>query len=261
MRERLLWVGGFRTSPPGSAGHVAAVEACRERIAAGEIFQANVCLRLDSRFEGNPADLFARTTRALAPRHAAFVGGPWGALCSLSPESPRRRSRKVLTEPIKGTAPRAEGARAALTKSVKDRAENVMIVDLMRNDLGRVCEYGSIRVPELMAPRPAPGVWHLVSSVEGTLRKIGDAELLCATFLPGSVTGAPKIQTMRVIAELESTGREVYTGDRLREPAAGLELERGDQDARDKSGDRIWIGAGGGITSDPSREPSSRRPG
>src|SRR5918992_3856566 len=84
VRERPVWVGGFRAAPPGAAGHVAAVEACRERIAAGEIFQANICLRLESRFGGNPADLFARTTGALAPRHAAFVGGSWGAVCSLS---------------------------------------------------------------------------------------------------------------------------------------------------------------------------------
>ncbi len=258
VRERPVWVGGFRASPPGAAGHLAAVESCRERIAAGEIFQANVCLRLESRFEGNPADLFARTTRALGPRHAAFVGGPWGAICSLSPELfLRRHAREVLTEPIKGTAPRVAGARAALAESVKDRAENVMIVDLMRNDLGRVCEYGSIRVPELTAPRPAPGVWHLVSSVEGTLREgVGDAELLRATFPPGSVTGAPKIQTMRVIAELESTGREAYTGAiGYASPVAGLELNVAIR-TLEIGGDRIWIGAGGGITSgsDPRAE-------
>ncbi len=258
VRERPVWVGSFRPSPPGAAGHLAAVQACRERIAAGEIFQANICLRLDSAFEGNPADLFARTTRALGPRHAAFVGGPWGALCSLSPELfLRRRGREVLSEPIKGTAPRVEGARAALAESVKDRAENVMIVDLMRNDLGRVCEYGSVRVPELTAPRTAPGVWHLVSSVEGTLREdVGDGELLRATFPPGSVTGAPKIQTMRVIAELEATGREAYTGAiGYASPVAGLELNVAIR-TLEISGDRIWIGAGGGITSgsDPQAE-------
>jgi para-aminobenzoate synthetase / 4-amino-4-deoxychorismate lyase len=258
VRERPVWVGGFRPAAPGAAGHVTAVEACRERIAAGEIFQANVCLRLDSRFEGNPADLFAHTVRELAPRHAAFVGGPWGAVCSLSPELFLRRSgREVLSEPIKGTAPRKEGARAALAESVKDRAENVMIVDLMRNDLGRVCEYGSVRVPELTAPRPAPGVWHLVSSVTGTLRPdVGDGDLLRATFPPGSVTGAPKIQTMRVIAELEATGREAYTGAiGYVSPVAGLELNVAIR-TLEISGDRIWIGAGGGITSgsDPHAE-------
>ena len=258
VRERPVWVGTFRPAAPGAPGHVAAVASCRERIAAGEIFQANLCLRLDSRFEGNPADLFARTTRALGPRHAAFVGGPWGAVCSLSPELfLRRRGREVASEPIKGTAPSDEAGRAALSESVKDRAENVMIVDLMRNDLGRVCEYGSVRVPELTAPRAAPGVWHLVSTVTGTLRpEVGDAGLLRATFPPGSVTGAPKIQTMRVIAELEASGRETYTGAiGYSSPVAGLELNVAIRTLEIK-GDRIWLGAGGGITSgsDPGAE-------
>jgi para-aminobenzoate synthetase/4-amino-4-deoxychorismate lyase len=258
VRERPVWVGTFRPAAPAAAGQLAAVAACRERIAAGEIFQANLCLRLDSRFEGNPADLFARVTRELGPRHAAFAAGPWGAVCSLSPELfLRRRGREVLSEPIKGTAPRDEEGRRQLARSVKDRAENVMIVDLMRNDLGRVCEYGSIRVPELTAPRPAPGVWHLVSSVAGKLRpEVGDGELLRATFPPGSVTGAPKIQTMRVIAELEASGREAYTGAiGYASPVAGLELNVAIR-TLEISGTRIWLGAGGGITSgsDPQAE-------
>jgi para-aminobenzoate synthetase / 4-amino-4-deoxychorismate lyase len=258
VRERPVWVGTFRPAPPGAAGELAAVAACRERIAAGEIFQANLCLRLDSRFEGNPADLFARVTRELGPRHAAFAAGPWGAVCSLSPELfLRRRGREVLSEPIKGTAPRDDEGRLRLAASVKDHAENVMIVDLMRNDLGRVCEYGSVRVPELTAPRPAPGVWHLVSSVTGTLRpEVGDGELLRATFPAGSVTGAPKIQTMRVIAELEASGREAYTGAiGYASPVAGLELNVAIR-TLEISGDRIWLGAGGGITSgsDPEAE-------
>ena len=152
-----------------------AIDECRERIAAGEIFQANLCLRLEAEWKGDPLDLFARTAGTLEPRHAGVIAGPWGAVCSLSPELfLRRRGREVVTEPIKGTAPRvlaaggegtrAEDARAALAASVKDRAENVMIVDLMRNDLGRVCEYGSIEVSALNEPRPAPGVWHLVST-------------------------------------------------------------------------------------------------
>jgi para-aminobenzoate synthetase / 4-amino-4-deoxychorismate lyase len=258
VRERPVWVGTFRPAAPGAAGQLAAVAECRERIAAGEIFQANLCLRLDSGFEGNPADLFARVTRELGPRHAAFAAGPWGAVCSLSPELfLRRRGREVLSEPIKGTAPRDDEGRLRLARSVKDRAENVMIVDLMRNDLGRVCEYGSVRVPELTAPRPAPGVWHLVSSVAGTLRPdVGDGELLRATFPPGSVTGAPKIQTMRVIAELEASGREAYTGAiGYASPVAGLELNVVIR-TLEMSGDRIWLGAGGGITSgsDPQAE-------
>ena len=266
VRERPVWVGIFRPAPPGGAGHRTAIDECRERIAAGEIFQANLCLRLEAEWKGDPLDLFARTAGTLEPRHAGVVAGPWGAVCSLSPELfLRRRGREVITEPIKGTAPRvlaagreatrADDNRAALEASAKDRAENVMIVDLMRNDLGRVCEYGSVEVPALNEPRAAPGVWHLVSTVRGTLRaNAGDADLLRASFPPGSVTGAPKIQAMRVIAELEAGGREAYTGAvGYASPVAGLELNVAIRtlELRDE---RIWMGAGGGIVADSVAE-------
>jgi para-aminobenzoate synthetase / 4-amino-4-deoxychorismate lyase len=255
VRERPVRVGAFAPVAPAASGHVAAVAECRERIAAGEIFQANLCLRLEGRWSGDPVDLFARAARTLEPRHAALVAGPWGAVCSLSPELfLRRRGRRVITEPIKGTAPRLEGPET-LAASPKDRAENVMIVDLMRNDLGRVCEYGSVSVAELAEPRPAPGVWHLVSTVAGTLRpEVGDAELLRASFPPGSVTGAPKIQTMRVIAELEATAREAYTGAiGYASPLAGLELNVAIR-TLETNGERIWLGAGGGIVADSDPE-------
>ena len=266
VRERPVWVGTFQPAPPGGAGHMTAIDECRERIAAGEIFQANLCLRLEAEWKGDPLDLFARTAGTLEPRHAGLVTGPWGAVCSLSPELfLRRRGREVVSEPIKGTAPRvlaagregtrAEDTRAALAASSKDRAENVMIVDLMRNDLGRVCEYGSIRVPALTEPRPAPGVWHLVSTVTGTLRpEAGDGDLLRASFPPGSVTGAPKIQAMRVIAELEAGGREAYTGAvGYASPVAGLELNVAIR-TLELRGERIWMGAGGGIVADSVAE-------
>jgi len=266
VRERPVWVGSFQPAPPGGAGHMTAIDECRERIAAGEIFQANLCLRLEAEWKGDPLDLFARTAGTLEPRHAGVVAGPWGAVCSLSPELfLRRRGREVMSEPIKGTAPRvlaagregtrAEDARAALAASTKDRAENVMIVDLMRNDLGRVCEYGSIGVPSITEPRPAPGVWHLVSTVTGTLRAdAGDADLLRASFPPGSVTGAPKIQAMRVIAELEAGGREAYTGALgYASPVAGLELNVAIR-TLEMRGERIWMGAGGGIVADSVAE-------
>ena len=266
VRERPVWVGTFRPGPPGGAGHRTAIDECRERIAAGEIFQANLCLRLEAEWKGDPLDLFARTAGTLEPRHAGLVAGRWGAVCSLSPELfLRRRGREVMTEPIKGTAPRvlaagreatrADDNRAALEASAKDRAENVMIVDLMRNDLGRVCEYGSVEVSALNEPRAAPGVWHLVSTVRGTLREdAADADLLRASFPPGSVTGAPKIQAMRVIAELEAGGREAYTGAvGFASPVAGLELNVGIRtlELRDE---RIWMGAGGGIVADSVAE-------
>ena len=262
IRERPVWVGNFQPAPPGGAGHMTAIDECRERIAAGEIFQANLCLRLEAQWKGDPLDLFARTAGTLEPRHAGVIAGPWGAVCSLSPELfLRRRAREVVTEPIKGTAPRvlaagregtrAEDNRRALAASVKDRAENVMIVDLMRNDLGRVCEYGSIEVPALNEPRPAPGVWHLVSTVRGRLRAgARDSDLIRASFPPGSVTGAPKIQAMRVIAELEAGGREAYTGAvGYASPVAGLELNVAIR-TLEMRGERIWMGAGGGIVAD-----------
>ena len=262
VRERPVWVGNFQPAPPGGAAHMTAIDECRERIAAGEIFQANLCLRLDAEWKGDPLDLFARTAGTLEPRHAGVIAGPWGAVCSLSPELfLRRRGREVVTEPIKGTAPRvlaagregtrAEDNRRALAASVKDRAENVMIVDLMRNDLGRVSEYGSIEVQALNEPRPAPGVWHLVSTVRGTLRgDAGDSDLLRASFPPGSVTGAPKIQAMRVIAELEAGGREAYTGALgYASPVAGLELSVVIR-TLEMRGERIWMGVGGGIVAD-----------
>ena len=262
VRERPVWVGNFQPAPPGGTGHLSAIDECRERIAAGEIFQANLCLRLEAEWKGDPLDLFARTAGTLDPRHAGVIAGPWGAVCSLSPELfLRRRGREVVTEPIKGTAPRtaglgpADASRAALASSLKDRAENVMIVDLMRNDLGRVCEYGSIEVPALNEPRQAPGVWHLVSTVRGRLRaEARDSDLLRASFPPGSVTGAPKIQAMRVIAELEAGGREAYTGAvGFASPVAGLQLNVAIR-TLEMSGERIWMGAGGGIVADSVAE-------
>src|SRR5262249_32672185 len=136
----------FSTAPwratPSPAGHAMAVDACRQRIHAGDLFQANICVRLDSRLEGEPIDLFAAGAAALRPDRAAFLSGPAGALASLSPElCLELHGRRVRSAPIKGTRARssdpalAAGQRAELERSAKDRAENVMIVDLVRNDL------------------------------------------------------------------------------------------------------------------------------
>jgi para-aminobenzoate synthetase/4-amino-4-deoxychorismate lyase len=128
-----------------------------------------------------------------------------------------------------------------------------MIVDLMRNDLGRVCEYGSVHASELCEVEPAAGVWHLVSTVRGTLRAdAGDAELLRATFPPGSVTGAPKVQVLRVIHQLEATARETYCGAiGLCSPLAGLELNVAIR-TFECLGAQMWLGVGGGVVSDSS---------
>ncbi len=250
----------FSTTPwkssPSPAGHGRAVAACRERIKAGDLFQANICVRLESRLDGDPLDLFSRAAAALRPDRAAFVGGPWGAVASLSPELfLQRRGRRVLSAPIKGT--RDADGRNELESSPKDRAENVMIVDLVRNDLGRVCVPGTVEVSSLAQPRPHTGVWHLVSEVAGTLRDgVGDGELIRAAFPPGSVTGAPKVAAMNVIAELESTARGVYTGAiGFASPLGGLELNVAIR-TFEICGDTAWLGVGGGIVadSDPSGE-------
>jgi para-aminobenzoate synthetase/4-amino-4-deoxychorismate lyase len=268
LRRRLADLSGrvpgrarpFATAPwtalPGAAGHAAAVAAARERISAGDIFQANVCRRLQSRLTGDPLDLFVAASARLGAGRAAFVGGAWGAVASLSPELFLERwGRRVRSAPIKGTAGLRSGA--ALGSSGKDRAENVMIVDLVRNDLGRVCVPGSIAVPALARQEAHTGVLHLVSEVTGILRpEVGDAELLAATFPPGSVTGAPKVAAMDVIAELESAPREVYTGAiGFASPLAGLELSVAIR-TFEVRGDEIWMGVGGGIVadSDPAAE-------
>ena len=251
--------------PRGAAAdHLSAVRACRERIAAGEIFQANICLRLQTDWAGSATDLFAQALGRLSPPYGAVFCTPAADIVSFSPELfLRRRGDSVITEPIKGTIRRgrdpvsAAAALADLMTSAKDAAEHVMIVDLMRNDLGRVCAYGSIRAPRAPTAEAHPGLWHLVSRVQGRLRPgTGNGELLRATFPPGSVTGAPKVQAMHVIAELERSAREVYTGAiGFSSPAAGLELSVAIRTLELSHG-RLWIGAGGGIVadSDPHRE-------
>jgi para-aminobenzoate synthetase / 4-amino-4-deoxychorismate lyase len=255
--------GAWRATP-GPEGHALAVRACQERIAAGDLFQANLSLRLRATLDGDPAELFARGVEALAPDRAAFFTGPWGAMASLSPELlVERHGEIVRSAPIKGTRPRpadpaaAVANRAELAASAKDRAENVMIVDLVRNDLGRVCEHGSVQVTALAEPRPHAGVWHLVSEVEGRRRAgVGDGELVAALFPPGSVTGAPKLAAMDVISELESASRQTFCGAiGLASPAAGLELSVAIRTFECRDGE-VWLDVGGGIVadSDPAAE-------
>jgi anthranilate/para-aminobenzoate synthase component I len=254
----------FELSADAQRAHMAAVQECRERIAAGEIFQANICLRLDSQFEGPLAELFARAAAQLNPLYGAAFAAPWGGVASLSPELfLRHRGPYVVTAPIKGTVRRPSDRRAdraalaALRASTKDAAEHVMIVDLMRNDLGRVCEYGSVQAPRWPYAEELPGLWHLVSRVTGRMRSgARNRDLLRATFPPGSITGAPKVQAMKVITQLEATGREVYTGAiGYSSPCAGLELNVAIR-TLELCDQRLWLGVGGGIVadSDPVRE-------
>jgi para-aminobenzoate synthetase/4-amino-4-deoxychorismate lyase len=249
--------GPLRPLGAGLSGHRAAVAEAVTRIREGELSQANICLALDGPFTGDPLDLWLRAASRLDPEYAAYISGEGWSVASLSPELfLRRDGRTALSRPIKGTAPIGEDP-ARLRASEKDRAENVMIVDLMRNDFGRVCAYGTVEVPELWAVRPAAGVHHLVSTVTGRLRQgVGDGDLLRATFPPGSVTGAPKIRALRVIHELEGSRREVYCGAiGIRSPLSGLELNVAIR-TFEVAGGRIRLGVGGGIVadSDPDAE-------
>ena len=273
LRERLaVWQERLLAEPPparevattafavaanGTAGHVAAVADCRRRIAEGEILQANLCLRLQASLDGDPLDVFARALPVAQPRFGALLDG----VVSLSPERfLRREGRLVADRADEGNATARRGggasraARDSLVGSSKDAAEHVMIVDLMRNDLGRVCEYGSIAVEPARVEAHA-GVWQMVSTVSGRLRPdVGDGGLLRATFPPGSVTGAPKVQAMKVIATLEATRRELYTGAiGIVSPVAGLELSVAIRTFETHNG-RIWFGAGGGIVADSDPE-------
>jgi para-aminobenzoate synthetase/4-amino-4-deoxychorismate lyase len=245
----------FALAGNGAAGHLAAVADCKRRIAEGELFQANLCVRMQASYDGDPVELFARALPHARPRLGALID----QVVSLSPERfLRREGRTVSAEPIKGTRPRRGteseqgSARSELEASAKDAAEHVMIVDLMRNDLGRVCEFGAVTAEPSRTEAHA-GVWHLVSTVTGRLRAgVDDGELLRATFPPGSVTGAPKIQAMKVIATLEATRREAYTGAiGIASPLAGLDLSVAIRTFESRGG-RIWLGVGGGIVADSS---------
>jgi len=252
--ERRPWrLHGMRPRPPGYDGHRWAVRDAVRRIAEGELFQANLCLRLDGKLDGEPLDAFADASAALAPAHGAFFTAGEHAVLSFSPELfLRRTGGHAWSDPIKGTAL----GEAALTASEKDAAEHVMIVDLVRNDLGRVARYGSViaHAPHVEAH---PGLFHLVSRVEAEVAEaVSDADLIRAAFPPGSVTGAPKIQAQHVIAALEGSGREAYTGAMgFASPAAGLELNVAIR-TLEVSGRHAWLGVGGGIVadSDPDAE-------
>ena len=235
-----------------AAEHAAAVEAVREAIARGDVYQVNLVQHLSAPFVGDPAGLADRLAplRPLQPR--PLVGDGW-AIVSASPEVfLSRRARRVWTSPIKGTRPEGE---TGLTESDKDAAEHVMIVDLERNDLSRVCVTGSVSWPELMSARPLAGVEHLVSLVEGTLRDdISFTQLLEATFPGGSVTGAPKIAAVDDIAELEPVGRGASMG------ALGVVHPNGDFDLALTirtfaiAEGRIHLWVGGGVVWDSDAE-------
>lgn len=201
-------------------GH--ALHRIQRYIADGDVYQVNLAQPFQAPFEGSPFGLFLRA-RAVSPTpFGAYLQAEDFAVVSLSPERFLRLcplSRRVHTRPIKGTRPRGANAKQdahyarELYGSEKDRAEHIMIVDLERNDLGRVAQTGTVRVAELMAVEGFAQVYHLTSTVEAVMRPdVDTVQLLQATFPGGSITGAPKIRAMQIIEEVEPVAREVYTG-------------------------------------------------
>jgi para-aminobenzoate synthetase component I len=257
---RAPWPGVPQASWASSmdqAAYEAGVEAVRERIAAGDVYQANLCRVLSAPLTpgADVAGLAGLLARGNPAPYGGFVDLPDHGVCvaTASPELFLRRSREVVESgPIKGTG------RTVGDLLPKDEAENVMIVDLVRNDLGRVSRPGTVTVPALLRVEEHPGLVHLVSTVRGELRPgVGWPELLAATFPPGSVTGAPKSSALRVIDSLETSPRGPYCGAvgwvdggrRTAELAVGIRTFW-------VAGDTLKFGTGAGITwdSDPYGE-------
>lgn len=261
------WFGGC--SPPRSTfthdGYLDVVSRVREYIVAGDIFQANLSQRFESALSAPPWALYLQLRQRSPAPFAAFMDLPDAAIVSASPERFLRvdGAGHVETRPVKGTRPRAvdpvddEALGVALLESAKDRAEHLMIVDLLRNDLSRVCSPGTVRVSELLSLERHPTVQHLVSTIVGTLEGGLDVvDLLRATFPGGSITGAPKIRAMEIIAQLEPSARAVYCGSIGYWSVTGeLDMNIAIRTAVAVNG-RVYFGAGGGIVadSDPQQE-------
>jgi para-aminobenzoate synthetase component 1 len=243
-------------------GYLTAVARVREYVLAGDIFQANLSQRFEAPLREPPWSLYRRLRATNPAAFGAFMDCGDFQVLSVSPERFLRLSgTHVETRPIKGTRPRGLGPMhdamlgRVLSESDKDRAENVMIVDLLRNDLSRVCRPGSVRVPELFSLEHHPTVHHLVSTVVGELEPGRDVvALVRATFPGGSITGAPKVRAMEIIAELEPTRRGVYCG------SVGYFSVTGEMDTSIAirtcvtRADRVYFQAGGGIVADSEPE-------
>ncbi len=247
-----------------AARYRAAVQRILAYLAAGDCYQVNLTQAFTAPVVAPPHVLFARLARAHPAAHAAYLDlGDAAVLCNSPELLLRRRGGRVETRPIKGTRPRGRdplrdaACAAELQHDAKERAEHVMIVDLERNDLGRVCVPGSVHVDGLFGLATLPTLHHLVSRVAGTLRAdVDSSALLAAVFPGGSITGAPKVRAMEIIAEVEDRPRGVYTGALGLIAASGdLELGLPIRTALVSNGRLCWH-AGGGIVadSDPERE-------
>ncbi|MFD1006637.1 aminodeoxychorismate synthase component I [Oceanisphaera ostreae] len=241
-----------------AAQYEASFNRVQDYLSAGDCYQINLTLRFNSTFSGDCWQAYRHLSEHNQAPFSAFLRLPTSTLLSLSPERfIALEGRQVETKPIKGTRPRGATAEqdralaAELAVAPKDRAENLMIVDLLRNDIGRVCVPGSVKVPSLFAIESFPAVHHLVSTITGELTLgLTGADLLEATFPGGSITGAPKVRAMEIIEELETHRRHAYCG------SIGYLSAHGRMDTSITirtlvaEQDRLYCWAGGGIVAD-----------
>jgi len=260
--------GGYQVGPwtPNRSrpAYLTSVRTIRELIAAGETYQVNFAIRLRSAFDGDPLGLFGDLVRAQQADHGAFLDMGDRAVCSASPELfVRRDGDRLTSRPMKGTIGRHPDpewdslAAAHLARSEKDLAENTMIVDMVRNDLGRIADHGSVRVSALHTIETYPTLHTMTSTIEAT-STAGPAEVFSAMFPAASITGAPKVRTTEIIEALEGDGRGIYTG------AVGAIAPDGTMEFNiairtvwvDKSRGVAEYGVGGGIVwdSNPAEE-------
>jgi para-aminobenzoate synthetase component 1 len=260
-------VGALFSEGPGRDAHcffdegayAKAVDSVRNDIADGKLYQANLTHRMDFPCSAEPWRVYLALRRLSPAPFAAYLELPEVAVLSSSPERFLRLDLDgfVETRPIKGTRPRGATSEEdvvlerALSNSAKDRAENLMIVDLMRNDLGRVCEVGSVDVPELWKIERYATLFQLVSTVTGRLCEDRDViDLLSATFPPGSMTGAPKIAAMRLLASMEPVRRGIYSGALgYLDARGGADLSVVIRTVLIREG-RAYVHVGGGIVAD-----------
>ncbi|HKG22905.1 MAG TPA: chorismate-binding protein, partial [Blastocatellia bacterium] len=200
--------------------YIAAVRKVREYIAAGDTYQVNYTIPLECEFEGDPWSWYRELGAAQGARYSAYIDLGTRQVISLSPELFfERRGDRLTARPMKGTMPRGRWAEededqaARLAACPKNRAENVMIVDLLRNDLGRISTAGSVRVPSLFEVERYPSLLQMTSTVESLCKPgLKLTDILRPLFPCGSITGAPKVRTMEIIKELERSPRGIYTG-------------------------------------------------
>ncbi|MBE0410494.1 MAG: aminodeoxychorismate synthase component I [Anaerolineales bacterium] len=252
-QDQLSWVASTSRDDYDKA-----ISRIKDYIARGDTYQVNYTYRLRSSFSGDPHMLFGELYRAQKAPYAAFVDTGRFAICSASPELFFSLEReKITSRPMKGTASRGltlqeDNDQAEwLRNSQKNQAENVMIVDMVRNDIGRIAETGSVNVPDLLVVEKYPTVWQMVSTVTGQT-DAGLGDILRALFPPASITGAPKARTMEIIEELETSPRKVYTGgigfvSPERQAQFNVAIRTAIIDRDDAS---VEYGVGGGITWD-----------